>query len=312
MRDKMIGRVSDLVRQHGISQGQPTPITNGASGAFVFDIDGKYVAKYTRKSEQNAQTYPMFIKEYDFYRMSSGKGYDFVPDIVFQTISEEEILIVMKKYRNIKIEEWNDELQRRAMRLCARINAMDAAGLHAAHQDIANIGDDYDTYPLSVSLGNWKRLHDKFPEHIDAMLLTTMYESFDAVNSLAEALAIPKTLCHGDFHPGNFLMDGDKLILCDWQTVGISKGIGDVAFFINRGTNMGIPMNQGILVDAYHQSILHFANVKIEIEDLYRNIAASDFYVSFKFWAEHLQGSDLGRVLSIYHSMVNSYKMLTA
>lgn len=306
----MIDRVKDLLKQYGISKKQPIPVTNGASGAFIFDIDGKYIAKYAHKPEHDTKIYNMFVKEYDFYQKYSGKCYDFIPDVVFQTANQEEIFIVMQKYAAINHNEWNDSLKKQAMQLCARINSIDTNIFSTMPQNKNDYGSDYDTYPLTVSFENWRLLQNKFPEHIDASLLNAMYEDFNAINEYAEQLAIPKTLCHGDFHPGNFLMDGNKLIVCDWQTVGISRGIGDVAFFISRGSDMGIPMNQNMLIEEYYESMLKITDEKIELNDLYKNVAATDFFVSFKFWAEYLQSSDKSRVLSIYNSMVNSYTTL--
>jgi hypothetical protein len=305
----MLERVKNLLEQQGISKSQPLPVTNGASGAFLFDIDGKYIAKYTHKPELDTEIY----KEYNFYKAYSDKCCDFIPNIVFQTANQEEIFIVMQKYPVIKHNEWDENLQKRAMQLCARINAINTDDFNIALQiqDKSGYGSEYDTYPLTVSFENWRLLQNRFPEDIDASLLNTMYENFAAINLYAERLPIPKTLCHGDFHPDNFLMDGDKLIICDWQTVGINRGISDVAFFISRGTGMGIPINQNMLIEEYYKSMMKLTNEKIELSDLYKNVAATDFYVSFKFWAEHLQSSDKSRVLSIYNSMVNSYKLLT-
>jgi len=307
----MLERVKELLEQHGISKNQPLPITNGASGAFVFDIDGKYIAKYARKPERDTKIYNMFVNEYNFYQLYSGKCYDFIPNVVFQTANQDEIFIVMQKYTAINHNEWNDDLQKRAMQLCARINSINIDNFNTVLQDKSGYGSDYDTYPLTVSFENWRLLQNKFPEHIDAALLNSMYEDFTAINLYAEQLPIPKTLCHGDFHPQNFLMDCGKLLICDWQTVGIGRGISDVAFFISRGSDMGVPINQNMLIEEYHKSMLKFTDEKIELSDFYKNVAASDFFVSFKFWAEHLQSSDISRVLSIYNSMVNSYKILT-
>jgi len=297
----MLDRVTELLYQHGISQSPPSPITNGASGAFIFDVDGKYIVKYARKTGNDPKIFNMFVKEYDFYRLYSDICSDFIPDVIFQTANQEEIFIVLRKYAVINHDQWNDDLIKRAMQLCARINSIDAT-----FQETNDYGSDYDVYPLTVSLENWLSVQNRFPDHIDASLLNAMYENFDAINSYAKQLPIPKTLCHGDFHPQNFLMDGDKLIICDWQTVGIGRGISDVAFFISRGSDMGISMNKNMMIEEYHKSMKY-----VELSDLYKNVAASDFYVSFKFWAEYLLESDISRVLSIYNSMAESYKTIT-
>ena len=297
--------------QHGISAKQLTPITNGASGAFVFDVAEKYIAKYTQQTAHNADLYPMFVKEYDFYRKYSGKRYEFIPTVMFQTATQDELLIVLRKYTPIHHGEWNDALIHQAMQLCARVNAIDTGDFTPPAQHKSGYGDDYDSYPLSASYQNWQLLQQKFPADIDASSLEAMYKAFAQIKLEAEALAIPKALCHGDFHPGNFLRDGDNLLICDWQTVGISKGIGDVAFFANRGTDMGIVINRQKAIEAYHEAMQSLTNQNIDLGTLGKYVAATDFYVSFKFWAEHLQSSDKSRVLSIYTFMADSYELLS-
>jgi len=308
--EKILDRISGLLSQHGIPEKQLTPITNGASGAFVFDVAGKYIAKYAQQTARDAKVYPMFVTEYDFYRKCSSKGYEFIPKVVFQTATQDELIIVLQKYTPIHYGEWDDGLIHRAMRLCARINAIDTGDFAPSAQSEGSYGDDYDSYPLSTSYANWCLLQQKFPVDIDASSLEAMYKAFAQIRLEAEALAIPKTLCHGDFHPGNFLREGDNLLICDWQTVRFNRGIGDVSFFINRGTDMGITINRQQTIEAYHDSIHAFTSEKIEMRDLNQYVAAADFYVSFKFWAEHLQSSDKSRVLDIYNSMVASYKSL--
>lgn len=305
----MLDRVKELLKHYGISKNQPIPITIGASGAYVYDIDNKYIAKYAQKTEDNSKTYNMFVKEYYFLQMLNGKCYEFLPTVVFQTINQNEILIVMQKYAAIKPNSWDNRLMNEAMRLCARINSINIED-HALIIHDADYGSDSDTYPLQVSLENWLLLQRRFPDHIDAQLIKTMYENFTSIKLSAEQLAIPKTLCHGDFHPENFLFNGDTLVICDWQNVNKGKGISDVAFFISRGIDMGMTINTNMLIEEYHKAMLEITNKEIELSDLHRSLAASDFYVAFKFWAEYLQSSDINRVLNIYNSMVNSYMKL--
>jgi len=49
--------------------------------------------------------------------------------------------------------------------------------------------------------------------------------------SLAALDALPDgdRLCHGDFHPGNLLMDGDQPVIIDWSNVTRGHPDGDVA-----------------------------------------------------------------------------------
>lgn len=311
----MINRVTELLRQNNILCGKTEllPITAGAGGAYVFSVDYQYIIKYAYLPALDFEIRKQYRKEFSFYKICSGKNIDFLPEIVFQTANDDEILLVMKKYAPIKPADWDENLQKSAMELCAHINAVDTTDFNALFQEQEKQNDEEqheDSYPLSLSYQNWVNLQKKFPEHIDAALLKEMYADFDDMGACADKLDIPETLCHGDCHPQNFLKDGDKLKICDWQGAGIGRGIGDVAFFISRGADMGLDINRDKLIEDYCGALLKYANIKVNVSDLHKNVAADEFWVSFRYWAGYLQTSDIDRVLNIYNSMVNSYVFL--
>ena len=316
MSDKIIEL---LIKNNILSdKKQLVPITVGAGGASVFSVADKYVVKYANLSTLDFETRKQYRNEFDFYQICSNKNFDFIPEVIFQTSYDDEMLIIMKKYIPIKVEEWDENLQKSAMELCANINAVDTTDFISIFQDHdkkianANDGDDKgeDPYPLSLSYQNWVNLQKKFPEHIDAVLLKEMYENFDNIDIYTGKQTIPETLCHGDYHPQNFLKNGDKLIICDWQAVGIGKGIGDIAFFISRGIDMGLKVDRDKLIADYYEALLKYTNIKVDVYDLHKNVAANEFGVSFRFWAHYLENSDIDRVLNIYNAMVKSYGLL--
>jgi thiamine kinase-like enzyme len=296
-----------LLKKNKIKIDCLTPITEGASGAYVFNADNQLIIKYISLPDLTEVVRTQFYKEYNFYRLYANDGIDFIPDVIFQTVNNDEMLIVLKKYTAIKHEKWNEDLQKSAMQLCARINTMDINNISTILQSEKKQND---TYPLSRSFENWQCLQSKFPIHIDAALLQEMYEKYDEIILTEKKLTIPQTVCHGDFHPNNFLMYEDKLIICDWQNLNIGRGISDVAFFISRGADMRIHIDRDMLINEYYKAMIRYTDKKIEIGDLYKNIAASEFTVSFRFWAEYLQDSSIERIMRIYDSMVHSYRFM--
>jgi len=298
----LIDRVTSLLKQNNITTNEAalSSITIGASGANIFSCNDQYIVKYVN----SADGIRGYQREYDIYNVFASK-IDFVPEVIFQTSDDFEMLIVLKKYAPVKKMMWDEAMQLRAADLCARINTFDhdALGVSLPSDDER---ESYD-YDLSLSYENWGRLQNKFPNHIDAQLLKQMYGDYDDVVALSEILPIPKTFCHGDLHPGNFLLNGDSLLVCDWQEARIGKGIGDIAFFCNRGGAMRIGIDKAALVDGYRKSLVKHANIDVALDIFLRYMAASEFHVSFKFWAEHLLKSDLERVLKIYTTMVDNY-----
>ena len=247
---KLISRVNALLAENDITVGgeELSPIMVGAGGACVYSSD-KYVIKYARLSEMDVYARAACRKEFDFYEVFSESNMDFVPEIIIKTADSDEILIVMKKYSPVQLNEWDENLQKRAMELCARVNAVDAADFGKLFRAEGEGGDSSkeDSDTISLSYQDWMNLQRKFPEHIDGGLLGEMYANFNKINAYADKIRIPKTLCHGDFHPNNLLKHGEKLIICDWQGVCMGKGIGDAAFFISRGEDMGIEINRSIV-----------------------------------------------------------------
>jgi len=307
-------RIYEILTQNNITNEQKEllPITTGAGGANVFTVADKYVVKYINLSTLNAGTRKQYQKEFDFYRIDANKKIDFIPEIIFQATDDDEIIIVMKKYIPIKTEEWDVNLQTAAAEICAKINALNIVDyikiIQNPEADNGNIKDE-DPHPLSLSYQNWTNLQKKFPGNIDATLLEEMYNNYKNKIDTSK-FNIPETLKHGDFHPQNFLKNGEKLIICDWQGVCMGKGIGDIAFFISRGTDMGLKINRDKLISDYNEALIQHTNIETSLTDLHKTVAANEFGVSFKFWAEYLQDADINKVLNIYTKMVESYTKL--
>jgi hypothetical protein len=302
----MTTRLQALLRQHGIAATTLAPITNGAGGAFVYALEDNWVVKYASLPDLDNTIREQFMNEYEFYRSCANDRAFCIPEIELQASTDTEILLVMKKYAAIRHAAWDEALQKKAMRLCARINAMGADCVPSRAR--TRRGSD-NFLPLSESLADWLRLHEKHPGCMDAALLHEMYERYDGIVRLQDDLQIPYSVCHGDFHPDNFLLREGELLLCDWQSVGIGRGIGDVAFFISRGKDMGLRMDPDILISAYHDALREHTGMDVCIQDLRRYAAISEFMVSFRHWAEYLQESSTKRVMRIYEPMVMNFRL---
>ena len=314
----MIERITELLTRNNIPSKELVLITVGTGGAYVYSADDKYVVKYAYQPDLDYEVCKQCRNEFYFYEICTKKNLDFIPEIIFQTANDNEILLVMQKYTPIKVEEWDESLQKSAMELCARINATDTTDFISIVQSrenetgekIINVGQDEKPYPLSLSYQNWVNLFVKFPGYIDAVLLEEMYKNFNNICSYGNKQFIPETLCHGDCHPQNFLKNGNKLIVCDWQGVNIGKGIGDVAFFISRGADMDLKIDRNKLISDYTEALYKYANIHVNVSDFHNTVAVDEFSVSFRFWAQYLQDSNINRVLNIYNTMVKNYKLI--
>lgn len=306
-------RVLELLASQnlGMSETDMIPITEGASGAHVWSIDDRFIVKYAYLPSLDAGIRRQFRNELAFYRRC-GNGIEFVPNVIYSHGSDEEILLVLQQYRPIPIGEWDAGLQKRAMETCARLNALETSSFQGILENEPDAEPDAEELPLSESYANWLRLSDRFPNKLDAKLLEEMERHFEAVGQYERTLAIPQTMRHGDCHPSNFLLDGDSLMLCDWQGVGIGSGIGDVAFFISRGMDMGLAIDRHRLIAEYAGALRKCAGIDVPIDMLLRSMAASEFMVAFRFWAEYLQEAEEARVMGIYRAMEENYNLLAS
>jgi aminoglycoside phosphotransferase (APT) family kinase protein len=61
-------------------------------------------------------------------------------------------------------------------------------------------------------------------------LVGTLPSRLDALHTCGLA----DTLVHGDFHPGNYRFDGDRLVLLDWGDSGVGHPLLDMTAFLER------------------------------------------------------------------------------
>ncbi|MDW8325459.1 MAG: aminoglycoside phosphotransferase family protein [Anaerolineales bacterium] len=95
---------------------------------------------------------------------------------------------------------------------------------------------DFEVYVLSAVVAMEKMVVDNRPALITGSLevLTGLGRLLTQVELLAERLrAVPATLLHGDFQPGNIYLQEDETIVFNWQLAGVGPGVLDLVTFVN-------------------------------------------------------------------------------
>ena len=287
------------------------PITLGASGARLFTVtDGEkqYVLKMAHESfhcdEERLQSYR---KEYAFYRLNQNLQLPYVPVVVY---AEEHpvygILLVMKHYETVAHEQWDLELQKKAVDLCARLNcvpvdALDALGIqwNPARIDAEFTRNSYQA---------WIEVLDEHEGRFDRNVLDEIYKNLEAVCPVLNSE--PQYICHGDYHPENILSDGENLYICDWQGITIGKCVGDISFFLSRGMGMGISMDADTLLSYYCERLSEYKGMEINPEILQKERSASALLTTFSFWAFYLKGASCESVAGHFAEMEEAAKVL--
>jgi hypothetical protein len=99
------------------------------------------------------------------------------------------------------------------------------------------------------------------PERMSVLAtLTTMAEQV-----IAPLLEQPATLLHGDYWPGNIIVnDEGGQVVFDWQLTGIGPGIVDVLVFVNKSVWWfeDLPLESGEMINLYRQSMLERTGIQ--------------------------------------------------
>jgi len=299
--------ISSLLKKAKLVEGDThfSPINAGMSGAVVLVCNEQYVVKYIHSSMIDSVTMSQCRYEYDFYKQNAGQ-LDFLPEVIFQTANDDELLLVFKKYEAISPNRWDSALQLQAMDVYARINALECVA-YSKFSLWSETELEPGRYSLKDSYNYWMRLCDKFPARLDASVLKKMYDNFYSIAAYADGLPIPNTFCHGDLAQPNFLLDGTKLLACDWQYTNFGKGISTVAYFCLRGAGLGLKIDQDALIARYSDALREYAGIIVTPDILTQYAIASEWLIAFRYAAEHMQEQTTERVEKGYMDMVEKY-----
>lgn len=287
------------------------PITLGASGAKLFTVnDGtkKYILKMAHKSFHcDEEQLISYKKEYDFYQLNQTLQLPYIPKILYSEIHPEYgILLVMDCYKAITHEQWDLDLQKQAVDLCAKLNSLPV-------EQLAPLGIQWKLTQLDADFTRnayqaWIDVINEHDERFDRKLLDKLYKNLGEVCHILNSA--PQYVCHGDFHPENVLTDGEQLYICDWQGINIGKCVGDISFFISRGMGFGIQMDDEMLLSYYCERLSKYTGTNIDLELLHKERSASSLLVTFSFWAHYLKNAPYERVADHFYEMEAAARIL--
>lgn len=253
-------------------------IKTGQSGADVYDLDEKMILKHVvRKNIKND----------------------------FLEISKDEILILMKKYKQPERENVGEELLRKI-----------AGALACVHMDSKPdfLCNDVKQEKLMTEervkycLNGWRKV---LAEHPKTFLEESLYHIAEAINDIIKWHdSEKKVLIHGDFHWDNLLEDAGNILICDWQGVGIGGASGDISFFLSRLGADGITIDEKRFLELYSDEVKARTGVIANADEIARHMAAANVITSFSFWHEFLHGNEESRVRGIYDKMVLDFDFL--
>lgn len=277
-------------------------ITVGKSGAEVYDLGDGRVAKHVRRAVLDEQRWQSYLRESLFYSELSGEKYDFLPEIYHNLRTDDEIQLVMKKYRPLERERLDNELLDRVMRVLARIHSLPVPTfLRGESPEPQLLGDE----DIKRCCDGWREVLD---EHGGFPLerLAALAEGINDVN--ARHFDPTRRLCHGDFHFDNLLADENgKIVVCDWQGASQGHVSGDVSFLLSRLSADGYAVDAEQVVAAY----CRYAE-SVSPADVARQMRLANLNTSFLFWHLYLHGADADTVHGIFDKMIEDFEALRA
>ena len=291
--------VNEYLNGHNV-----TEIRVGQSGADVYEIDGKYVLKHVVRQKLKEELFVTYTREALFYRNQMNQQKIYLPKVLEAEHSENEILILMKKYCRPKRDTINAELLQKITKSLAALHTDVPPTFICKDQEKTELLSDQ---MITECLCGWKSVLD---EHPGSFHENQLEEIASKINSLiAWHDSEDRVLIHGDFHWDNLLEDrSGNILFCDWQGVNLGGTSGDLSFFLSRLSGDGIWIDSTVFLDYYINAIRNRSGKLIQRQDIIRHMNAANVITSFLFWHEYLHGSSEERVRDIYDKMTKDFK----
>ena len=90
----------------------------------------------------------------------------------------------------------------------------------------------------------------------------------------------------------------------------MGKGAGEISFFISRGRDFGIAMDEGALFAHYARRLSVYTGKAVSVEQLMKEHSASSLLTAFLYWAEYLKDAPYERVEGIFCQMAQAARAL--
>lgn len=279
-------------------------IRSGKSGAEVWEVENRFVLKYVRRTKlEQPAVFDLYRKEADFYRFFGQNSHremlSWLPEVMEVQVSEDEILILMRKYRELSRDGIGEALLRKIMGALAAVHTREIpAFLEREKGQPGYLEEDR----IAYCLAGWRSVLAEHPGVFDERILT---DTAKRINEIIDwHHGEEQVLSHGDFHWDNLLLgEQGNIVICDWQSVNAGGASGDISFLLSRLGADGIFLEPALVVGLYCQERFRLTGETVSQEDTVRHMSAANAITSFQFWHEYLHGSSCERVRGIYEKM---------
>ena len=95
-----------------LSGNKVSEIRVGQSGANVYEINGEQIIKHVQRNMLKNDMFDTYKKEALFYQSKMNTSSEYLPEILSVELSDDEIIILMKKYAPLERSNSDGELQK--------------------------------------------------------------------------------------------------------------------------------------------------------------------------------------------------------
>ena len=292
--------------EHYLAGNHYSEIKVGQSGADVYEINGDMILKHVERRKLKSTLFDTYTREASFYQAMADGRRSYLPRIIELKISDDEIILLMKKYGTPDRNGIDEQMIRRVTEALARVHT------DSVPEFLTSAGKHSDILPgqqIEEYKAGWECVLKEHSDSFDEKPLRHIAEKINRIITWNDSEE--KVLIHGDFHWDNLLEDENGDIrICDWQSVGIGGASGDLSFFMSRLESDCVSFDMMLFLKCYADAIRDIGGHSVDIQSIAGHIAAANVITSFVFWHQFLHGAETERVQDIYRKMTDDFQTL--
>lgn len=279
-------------------------INIGKSGADLYELDGNVIAKHALRAKLNApEIWDGYRNESRFYGAFSSDEYGFIPKLYFADEADDEIQIIIQKYRPLVREAFDAQTLEKVMATLARIHTLPMPDFIVRTKPEPLKMNDAE---ILRCMRGWREVIAEYGGGFSERILLRIAENINDINK--NNFIRRCVLCHGDFHFENLLEDdAGNIIVCDWQGICAGHPAGDISFFLSRLAADGYGCDMRAAIRSY----CRFTDDAIAPQEIAAQIRLANLNTSFVFWHEYLHHSSAERVNQIWSKMTADFEYLS-
>ncbi|MGH2559386.1 MAG: aminoglycoside phosphotransferase family protein [Thermomicrobiales bacterium] len=272
-------------------------LAGGASGAYAYRLrfpSGNLLLKVTRP-ESPRYLLERARREILFYRHLASDVWVQVPSVIASRCGKAVgACLLLEAYEPApEPAAWTETRYVQAAEQLGRFHA----AFWGKGRELSTLGwlrrvEELEEADIRQAYTYWERLRaeGRFEAILTPERYTWVIGMLGRIRGVGTGLSsFPVTLCHGDFHIGNILVDrGGGMVLADWQEVGPGRGPEDLSFFLQRASFSGGTVPGGEMIDAYRRSLTANMDEDVPVSDIRCVMDAAELRTRLLHWPAFL------------------------